>query len=107
MQELFSSVDRTPPHDVTSDSFVDPVERAVVIQRGVGVHQKQQLRFLERFELGDQLPRFFRSTDQRKRHYGLYVSALIGTLAQAAFVFLRLAESTFGSIVMRPDDGRE
>ena len=35
------------------------------------------------------------------RHEGLYTSALIGTLAQAAFVFLRLVESTFASIVDR------
>ena len=35
------------------------------------------------------------------RHAGLYVSALVGTLSQAAFVFLRLVESTFGSIVGR------
>jgi hypothetical protein len=38
-----------------------------------------------------------------KRHDGLYTSALIGTLAQAAFVFLRLVESTFSSIVDRGD----
>jgi hypothetical protein len=36
--------------------------------------------------------------------YGLYISALIGTIAQAAFVFLRLVESTFASIVILPDD---
>ena len=34
-------------------------------------------------------------------HDGLYVSALVGTLAQAAFVFLRLVESTFAAIVGR------
>ena len=33
------------------------------------------------------------------RNFGLYVSALIGTLGQAAFVFLRLVESTFSNIV--------
>ena len=38
------------------------------------------------------------------RHYGLYISALIGTIGQAAFVFLRLVESTFSSIVVQPDD---
>jgi len=38
-----------------------------------------------------------------ERHYGLYVSALIGTIAQAAFVFLRLVESTFRGIVIRPE----
>lgn len=38
-----------------------------------------------------------------ERHYGLYVSALIGTIAQAAFVFLRLVESTFRSIIIRPE----
>jgi hypothetical protein len=37
-----------------------------------------------------------------ERHYGLYVSALIGTIAQAAFVFLRLVESTFSTIVTPP-----
>jgi hypothetical protein len=37
------------------------------------------------------------------RHEGLYTAALIGTLAQAAFVFLRLVESTFSSIVDRGD----
>jgi len=30
----------------------------------------------------------------------LYVSSLVGTLAQAAFVFLRLVESAFGTIVV-------
>jgi len=38
-----------------------------------------------------------------QRHYGLYVSALIGTIGQAAFVFLRLVESTFSTIVVRPE----
>jgi len=33
----------------------------------------------------------------------LFVSALVATLSQAAFVFLRLVESTFSTIV-RPDD---
>ena len=42
-----------------------------------------------------------------ERHFGLYVSALIGTIAQAAFVFLRLVESTFGSIVMQVDDSQK
>jgi multisubunit Na+/H+ antiporter MnhF subunit len=37
-----------------------------------------------------------------ERQYGFFVSALIGTIGQAAFVFLRLVESTFGAIV-RPD----
>jgi hypothetical protein len=37
------------------------------------------------------------------RSYGFYVSALIGTLAQAAFVFLRLVESTFSGIVAAPE----
>ena len=36
-------------------------------------------------------------------HFGLYVSALIGTLTQAAFVFLRLVESTFTGIVEKTD----
>jgi len=35
------------------------------------------------------------------RHGGLYISALVATLSQAAFVFLRLVESTFGAIVGR------
>ncbi len=42
-----------------------------------------------------------------ERHFGLYVSALIGTIAQAAFVFLRLVESTFGNIVMQVDDNQK
>lgn len=37
------------------------------------------------------------------RHDGLYISALVGTLSQAAFVYLRLVESTFASIVSRGD----
>jgi hypothetical protein len=36
-----------------------------------------------------------------ERHSGLYLSALVATLSQAAFVFLRLVESTFASIVGR------
>lgn len=35
------------------------------------------------------------------RQTSLYLSALVATLAQAAFVFLRLVESTFRSIVFR------
>jgi hypothetical protein len=38
-----------------------------------------------------------------ERHYGFYMSALIATLAQAAFVFLRLVESTFSGIATSPD----
>jgi len=38
-----------------------------------------------------------------ERQYGLYVSALIVTIGQAAFVFLRLVESTFSTIVVRPE----
>ena len=38
-----------------------------------------------------------------ERHYGLYISALIGTLGQAAFVFLRLVESSFASIVLKTE----
>ncbi len=38
-----------------------------------------------------------------ERHYGLYISALIGTVGQAAFVFLRLVESSFGNIVDKND----
>lgn len=38
-----------------------------------------------------------------ERDYGLYVSALIATIAQSAFVFLRLVESTFGGIIGRPE----
>ncbi|MEZ5558069.1 MAG: hypothetical protein R3E86_05905 [Pseudomonadales bacterium] len=37
----------------------------------------------------------------QERQSGLYISALVATLAQAAFVFLRLVESTFGNIVGR------
>jgi hypothetical protein len=36
------------------------------------------------------------------RYYGLYISALIATIGQAAFVFLRLVESTFSGIVIQP-----
>jgi hypothetical protein len=36
-----------------------------------------------------------------ERHSSLYLSALVATLSQAAFVFLRLVESTFASIVGR------
>jgi multisubunit Na+/H+ antiporter MnhF subunit len=34
-------------------------------------------------------------------HHTFYVAALIGTLGQASFVFLRLVESTFTSIVYK------
>jgi len=37
------------------------------------------------------------------RHFGIYVAALIATLGQAAFVFLRLVESSFSSMVSRTD----
>jgi hypothetical protein len=35
------------------------------------------------------------------RQYGLYVAAIIGTIGQAGFVFLRLVESSFSTIVYR------
>jgi hypothetical protein len=38
-----------------------------------------------------------------ERSYGLYVSALIGTIGQAAFVFLRLISSTFSTIVYKTE----
>ena len=38
-----------------------------------------------------------------ERHYGLYISALIGTVGQAAFVFLRLVESSFAIIVHKTE----
>jgi len=38
-----------------------------------------------------------------ERHNSLYISAVVGTLAQAAFVFLRLVESAFGTIVVKPE----
>ena len=38
-----------------------------------------------------------------ERHYGLYVSALIGTIGQATFVFLRLVESSFTTIVHKTE----
>jgi len=34
--------------------------------------------------------------------FGLYLAALIGTIGQAAFVFLRLVESSFSNMVNRP-----
>jgi hypothetical protein len=36
--------------------------------------------------------------------FGLYVSALVITLAQASFVFLRLVESSFSSMIVRSDN---
>jgi len=38
-----------------------------------------------------------------ERLYGLYISALIGTIGQAAFVFLRLIDSTFATIVYKTE----
>ena len=38
-----------------------------------------------------------------ERHYGLYIAALIGTVGQAAFVFLRLVESSFANIVHKTE----
>ena len=38
-----------------------------------------------------------------ERQYGLYIAAIIGTIGQAGFVFLRLVESSFATIVYRPD----
>jgi hypothetical protein len=38
-----------------------------------------------------------------ERQYGLYVAAIIGTIGQAGFVFLRLVESSFATIVYRND----
>ncbi len=38
-----------------------------------------------------------------ERQYGLYIAAIIGTIGQAGFVFLRLVESSFSTIVYRPD----
>jgi hypothetical protein len=38
-----------------------------------------------------------------ERLYGLYISALIGTIGQAAFVFLRLISSTFSTIVYKTE----
>ncbi len=40
---------------------------------------------------------------EAERHNSLYISAVVGTLAQAAFVFLRLVESAFGTIVVKPE----
>ena len=40
---------------------------------------------------------------EAERAYSLYISALVGTLSQAAFVFLRLVESTFSTIVVKPE----
>lgn len=40
---------------------------------------------------------------EQDQAYSLYVSALVGTLSQAAFVFLRLVESTFSTIVVKPE----
>ncbi|MEQ8860106.1 MAG: hypothetical protein RIC56_15790 [Pseudomonadales bacterium] len=37
------------------------------------------------------------------RETSLYISSLVATLGQASFVFLRLVESTFGTIVVRPE----
>jgi len=37
-------------------------------------------------------------------NFGLYVSALVITLAQASFVFLRLVESSFSSMIVRSDN---
>jgi hypothetical protein len=37
------------------------------------------------------------------RHFGIYVATLIGTLGQAAFIFLRLVESSFSSMASRTD----
>lgn len=42
---------------------------------------------------------FFNAT---ATHHTFYVAALIGTLGQASFVFLRLVESTFTNIVYQP-----
>jgi hypothetical protein len=41
--------------------------------------------------------------DAEERFYGLYISALIGTIGQAAFVFLRLISSTFSTIVYKTE----
>lgn len=38
-----------------------------------------------------------------ERYYGLYISALVGTIGQAAFVFLRLVESSFANIVHKTE----
>jgi hypothetical protein len=38
-----------------------------------------------------------------ERSYGLYISALIGTIGQAAFVFLCLIGSTFATIVFKTE----
>lgn len=38
-----------------------------------------------------------------ERQYGLYIAAIIGTIGQAGFVFLRLVESSFATIVYRTD----
>lgn len=38
-----------------------------------------------------------------ERQNSLYISCLVATLSQAAFVFLRLVESTFAAIVVRPN----
>ncbi len=40
---------------------------------------------------------------EQERQNSLYISSLVATLSQAAFVFLRLVESTFGTIVVRPE----
>jgi hypothetical protein len=36
-----------------------------------------------------------------ERQYGLYISALIATIGQVAFIFLRLVGSTFSGIVYK------
>jgi hypothetical protein len=38
-----------------------------------------------------------------EQQYGLYIAAIIGTIGQAGFVFLRLVESSFSTIVYRTD----
>jgi len=38
-----------------------------------------------------------------ERQFGLYIAAIIGTIGQAGFVFLRLVESSFSTIAYRSD----
>lgn len=40
-----------------------------------------------------------------EHQFGFYVGALIATLAQAAFVFLRLVDSSFSNMITRAENG--
>jgi hypothetical protein len=41
-----------------------------------------------------------------ERQYGLYTSALIATIGQVAFIFLRLVGSTFSGIVYKSESSQ-